>query len=120
MLNIIIVDDEQSVGNVFLKFLTRSGHQCELITNPLKATETINPLNYQLLLADYKMPGMNGVQLGLTFLGKNPEIKVIICSGDSDGFGPTEAKEKGFHGYLTKPITPLNKLLQTINDLKIQ
>jgi DNA-binding NtrC family response regulator len=114
MERIIIVDDELAVGRLFFQILRKDGYICTLCNGPEKIFEVANPLDFDVLLTDYVMPGMNGAELGLAFLKINPNLRVIICSGYSDDFGPAQVQKNGFHGYLTKPMPKL-KLLQEIN-----
>lgn len=64
-ISILIVDDEPDIISVFKKSLEKIGYSTYGFVNPSAALEhfTLNPKEYQIVISDIRMPGMNGFQL---------------------------------------------------------
>jgi len=60
ILNIMVVDDEEAMRESLAAWLESSGHQVGLAENGLKALDLLESGDYDLVLLDIKMPGMDG------------------------------------------------------------
>lgn len=81
-ISILIVDDEPDIISVFKKSLEKIGYSTYGFVNPSAALEhfTLNPKEYQIVISDIRMPGMNGFQLVKEIKKINPDVKVILMS----------------------------------------
>lgn len=78
---ILIVDDDVDFSNELAEMLVAEGFGLEIINDAFVAYRQLLDKQYDLLLVDFKMPGINGVDL-LKLVGKSkPLTKVIIISG---------------------------------------
>ncbi len=55
-------------------------------------------------MTDQIMPQMTGVQLAEELMNIRPEVPIILCTGFSEGIGPTEAKSMGIKKFIIKPV----------------
>lgn len=102
---ILIVDDEASVRDLVVALLTHSGYTVTLASS---AEETFARLqqdpDYDLILSDIMMPGVDGLAL-LDRIGvDHPAIPVVICSAVNDIRVATNAFRRGAFDYLLKPF----------------
>jgi len=88
-----------------LKHLFRNDESVEFTgynLNPEEFIETVNPKNFDILLVDIKMPGMNGVEMIKRIVGDYPFIKVIVLSVYYDRERLFDVVGAGAMGYVTK------------------
>jgi DNA-binding NtrC family response regulator len=103
---IFVVDDEPMMGEVVEAILQLEGHQTRVFTEPEEALRAIESEkgNLQLLLTDFVMPGMNGMELIEQAKKVAPELRTILFSGN---FGQDIMRY-----YPVKPDRFLNKPFQ--------
>lgn len=103
-LDILVVEDGASQRKMMAEFLIKEGYAVAEAANGLEALERVKVQHFDLVLLDYKMPGMNGMEVLKALKGMNPEIAVVITTA----FGAVEtavlAMKAGALDYLTKPI----------------
>ena len=61
--SILVVDDDQNIGNMLTKFLRSSGYHCESLSDPVEGMTVLKQRDFELIVSDIKMPGMDGLQL---------------------------------------------------------
>ena len=91
--------------------LHENGYGVSTFTDPFVALKHLlnNPNKYQILISDYRMPNLNGCELGTKVKELNNDIKVILTSA----YDSIEDNKLNFE-LLRKPFT-LQKLLDTVN-----
>ncbi|MBN2041907.1 MAG: response regulator [Spirochaetes bacterium] len=107
MVKILFVDDDENLLNALKRMLRKKIKEWNMAF-VLSAQEALNHLENdrcQVVVSDYKMPGMNGLDLFVKIKEKYPEIKRIILSGQSEAEIFDKAKEIA-HEYITKPCSP--------------
>jgi two-component system chemotaxis response regulator CheY len=125
--NILIVDDSLSMRSVIKKTIQATGIEVEKFYEAGNGKEALDVLRSQwldIILLDYHMPGMDGMQL-LCELQKDELLKtvpVVITSVEGSQKRMYEFLENGAAGYIKKPFTPeetrdkLNKVLGVISN----
>ena len=114
---VLLVEDDALVGVVTADLLSDLGH---LVTRAEAADEALQALQdaeFDLLLTDIRMPGMNGVELAGQAVAQKPELKVLLCSGwAADALGDEIAGARW--PLLAKPFdaAQLERALQDIFD----
>jgi len=111
---ILIVDDEERFRTTLGKLLTVRGMDVNTVSGGKLALEELNRDNYDVVLLDIKMPGMDGVEA----LGKikelNPLLEVIILTGHASVDVAVEIMRLGGYEYLLKPC-PIDELMEKID-----
>ncbi len=81
MIKILLVDDEQSVLVALRRFLRRKGFEVEVAQNGQEALDSLDRIRPDVVVSDFKMPGMNGAQLLATVAQRFPSARRIMLSG---------------------------------------
>ena len=81
MARILIIDDEQDVCELVQEILEEHGHICRTTNNGLQALDTMSVFNPDLIICDYKMPGMDGVEIFLQIRSAQHSCPFIFISG---------------------------------------
>jgi len=116
---------EDSVGDLELTrlFLKRKGYNNFKITPVLSAERALEMLereNFDVILSDYKMPGMNGLEFLEELRKKGNDIPFIIFTGKGEEKVAMEALNKGANRYINKdgsPAVSIEALAQHIQEL---
>ena len=104
--NILIIDDESTHLLLLQTILQDEGYNTEITENPQKGLELLKDNNYQVLILDIMMPGMDGFEV-FEKIRKDKKLKklhVIIISAKTDSWSIKNAMDRGAFDYLTKPI----------------
>ncbi len=109
--NIMIVDDEPDILEVFTLFL---GNDCNIFTerNALYAMEKFILVKPDILITDVNMPGMSGIDLLEKVKEISPSTEVIVMSGNMEEF--LNARLSGAFDCMLKPVT-VDELRNTVN-----
>jgi DNA-binding response OmpR family regulator len=74
-MNILIVEDEQNLGNTLSEYLEMKGHQVKWAENCAKAQSYFDIINWDVLLMDIGLPDGNGLDLARKFRKLKPRLK---------------------------------------------
>jgi DNA-binding NtrC family response regulator len=102
--NILIVDDEQSQRFILSGYLKQKGYNIYEAPSGMEALKIIDNNLIDIVLSDYKMPEMNGIDLLIKIKEKNPEIAVVIITAFGTIEEAVRAMREGAFDYLTKPV----------------
>jgi DNA-binding NtrC family response regulator len=115
MAEILVVEDEESVGRLIQLVLASMKHEVRLVPNGKMALE-INQAIIDLLISDIILPcGIKGYQLADRLQETHPEMKVLFISGFGEETLPENTLRKG-RVFLQKPFT-LEVLKSTVTKL---
>ena len=101
---ILVVDDDPAVLELLGKSLQLSDYEVDLCSDGPSGLERLSASDYDLLIVDLKMPGMDGLSVIREARRRNLELPVIIVTGFSTEANAIEAINLGVSGYLTKPF----------------
>ena len=103
---ILFVDDEETIVLMTQQILERLGYQVTPRTSSVEALEAFRaqPDNFDLVITDFTMPNMTGMELASKLLDIRPDIPIIICTGFSEVLDKNRAKAVGIREYVMKPI----------------
>lgn len=104
--NILIVDDEKNIRLTIAQSLDPLGYQVATADNGEDALLQLQDQEYDLILLDLKMPGMNGLEVLRRAIEIHPEIIIIIISAHGTIKDAVEAMKLGAVDFLQKPFTP--------------
>lgn len=103
-LKILIADDEEITLKHLTYALQKDGYDVSAVKNGLDALKKIEAEEFDVLIADIKMPGMDGIALLSTVKDKYPAVEVIIITGFGSIESAVNAMSKGATDYITKPF----------------
>ena len=104
---ILIVDDEDMLVELNKQRLSRLGYEVVATTSSMEALAIFRkePDAFDLVITDYTMPNLTGVDLAIELLKARATIPIILCTGQSDTISPEKTKEIGIRGFLMKPLS---------------
>jgi two-component system, cell cycle sensor histidine kinase and response regulator CckA len=103
---VLVVDDEASIRDLLSKTLAIKEYEVDTAADGATALERMRTTSpgYDLLIADLKMPGMDGLTLIRQAKKLKADLPVIIITGFSTESSAIDALNLGVSGYLTKPF----------------
>ena len=101
---VLVVDDEASIRDLLAKTLALAEYEVDLAPDGRSALDRMRMSPYDLLIADLKMPGIDGLSLIRDAKRYKPDLPVIIITGFSTESSAIDAVNLGVAGYLTKPF----------------
>ena len=101
---VLVVDDEASIRDLLPKTLALAEYDVDVAPDGRSALERMRMIPYDLLIADLKMPGMDGLTVIREARRLKADLPVIIITGFSTESSAIEAVNLGVSGYLTKPF----------------
>jgi excisionase family DNA binding protein len=101
---VLVVDDEESIRDLLAKTLALAEYDVDVAPDGRSALERMRMYPYDLLIADLKMPGMDGLSVIREAKRYKSDLPVIIITGFSTETSAIEAVNLGVSGYLTKPF----------------
>jgi two-component system NtrC family response regulator len=106
MKTVLVVDDNEMLCRLACDILAMEGYRAVPAGNAREALEAFEREEFDVLVTDFRMPGMSGLELARAIHDKNPQLPVIVMTA----YGPIEAediriclaKEDLFPGLLEK------------------
>lgn len=116
---ILLVDDNKSGAPARKSALAEHGFEVSTACSGHEALEIFQQSHFDLVVTDYRMPRMNGVQLISELRELRPGLPVVILSGFAETGGLTEAST-GANVVLQKGANECQHLLRAVNRLLFQ
>ena len=101
---VLVADDEESIRELLARTLALAEYDVETVGDARAALDRLRLADYDLLMADLRMPGMDGLLLIREARRMHPTLPVIIITGYSSEASAIEAVNLGVVGYLVKPF----------------
>jgi DNA-binding NtrC family response regulator len=98
----LLVDDDGPLLNALLRMLRQDGWDVDAVNNAAAALERLD--GFDLLVADIRMPGMNGLELLREARRRKPGIQTVLMTAYGSIPSAIEAMREGARGYLAKPF----------------
>lgn len=105
-LNVLLVDDEKIVGNRLKPALVKMGCEVEVFEDPKIALNRIDEKEFDIIVTDIMMEGINGIQILEEAMKKSDRTKVIVITGYATVTLAREAMDKGAFDIIEKPFRP--------------
>lgn len=102
MIRILVVEDEAAINNLIAMNLKRAGYQCDCVFDGLAAADALDKENYDLILLDVMLPGVDGYEL-MDYI-RPLEIPVIFLTAKAAVNDRVKGLKLGADDYLTKPF----------------
>ena len=101
---VLVVDDEARMAEVVAAALRRAGHDCETCASAEAALAALDERAVDVLVTDWKMPGMDGVELLRRVHARRPGLPVILLTAHGTVPAAVAAMREGAFDYVTKPF----------------
>jgi DNA-binding NtrC family response regulator len=105
-ISILIVDDEESVRESLYSWFIEDGYKVECAENAKKALAILESGNFDIILTDLKMPGMDGLELLQRIKTLNKDSIIIVMTAFASVDTAVKALKDGAFDYVTKPFDP--------------
>lgn len=102
--SILILDDEPIVSKRLKPSLEKKGYEVETFTNSADALARVRERQFNIVVTDLKMEGMDGMQFLSEVKEKYPETEVIVITGFATMATAKESFSKGVFDFLAKPF----------------
>jgi DNA-binding NtrC family response regulator len=116
--HILVVDDEPSMRTTLSILLKREGYQVSLAESGAEALPMLAPGEYDMILTDLKMEGMDGIELLRHIKAVDPQAEVLIFTAYGTIASAVEAMKLGAYDYIGKPFDEEELLLKVARALE--
>lgn len=101
---VLIVDDDAKVAQLMVSTIEREGAMVKTAASGEEALEIANDSEYDLMFADVRMPGIDGMELMYRLKERNPDMETIIITAYGDVELAVRAMKEGAYDFITKPF----------------
>ena len=120
MAEILIVDDEESIGGALEQVFEYEGHKVRVARNGPDGLAMVEEASPDVTFLDGKMPGMDGLEVLERIRSGDPQALVIMISGHGTIDTAVEATRKGAYDFLEKPLDTDRLLVTLRNALEVK
>ncbi len=103
-LDILVLDDERTVGDRLKPALEADGHRVETFIDPRKALKRLDEKTFDIVLTDVRMQEIDGIQVLEHVRARSPRTKVLMFTGYATMELAREALDKGVFDFIAKPF----------------
>lgn len=100
----LLIDDDESCLLTLRQFVEQAGYSCSCCQEPVSAVEQYQPAQYDIVITDFRMPGMDGLEVLTAIRAKHAQAIVILVTGYGNEEMAAEARELGAFAFLYKPL----------------
>lgn len=103
---LVIIDDHYDILEILKHNMVQEGYEVKMFFNAVDALKYINADNTDLLVTDWMLPEMDGLELcrNLKMSPSTRDIPLVMLTGKNDEIDAVTALEVGAEDYVTKPI----------------
>jgi len=104
---VLVVEDQRQTRNMLGKALESLEHELEVVEVPSGEEALLDAARHEisLLVADYRLPGMTGIELMKKVRGHHPQVKVMLITGLTEPKVRKEVAEAGADAFFIKPVS---------------
>ncbi len=112
---ILVVDDEPNVRLLLAREIGDRGHEVVAVSDGAQAMEEMGRENFDVVLTDIRMPGMDGMALTEWIKRTRPDTDVIVMTGYGSLETAAAAIHLGAFDYLQKPFKEIDMVTDSID-----
>jgi len=113
--NVLLVDDETEFASALAERLRLRSYNARAVFYPEDAIAAVQSDPPDVVLLDFRMPGMDGIEVLKIIKKIDPAIEVIMLTGHGDVSSVEEAIRMGAYAYIMKPLN-IGELIMKINS----
>lgn len=102
--SILILDDEPIVSKRLQPSLAKKGYEVETFTESMKALQRLRERDFDIVITDLKMEGVDGMQILAEVKKRSPRTEVIVITGFATMQTAKESFQQGVLDFLAKPF----------------
>lgn len=104
MAQILVIDDDLNTCSLLTRILAKEGFEVVTENTPSDAVKAFRSNNFDLVITDFYMPEMTGLELLEEIKKINPDVDVIVMTAFASVDNAVEAMRKGAYDYIVKPF----------------
>ncbi len=117
---ILVIDDEPDMLMLLRMMIEENtDYEVQTTNNPSEAIKLFSEKDYDLVITDLKMPGLDGIELFVEFKSIKPDIPVVMITAYGSTETADEAMKKGIADFITKPFRKDNILFSLNRALEL-
>jgi DNA-binding NtrC family response regulator len=101
---LLLVDDDVPFTRNLVWLLSRRGYEVSAVNDGQSALQVVEEKEFDVIILDRKMPGMDGIATLRELKKKKPDIEVIILTGAASVDSALDGAQLGAYDYTVKPI----------------
>jgi two-component system OmpR family response regulator len=101
---VLIVDDEVAFADNIAKLISKRGYEVTAVYNGQSAVEAVDEFDFDIIILDLKMPGLDGLATLKLIKGKRPGVEVIILTGHGSMESGIDGIQLGAFDFIMKPV----------------
>ncbi len=117
--NILLVEDDAALAQWVIEYLQDHGFNIDHIVRGDQVCEQVKQQDYNLILLDVMLPGMDGIEVCRSIRGFS-NVPIIMMTARSDEFDEVVGLEVGANDYVIKPVRPRALLARIKSLLRLQ
>ncbi|MFP4421116.1 MAG: formate/nitrite family transporter [Desulfococcaceae bacterium] len=102
----LVIDDDPAVLESCKRIFSADGFEVETVEDPSKGLSIAGENDFNVILCDWQMPGMDGLDVVAAIRERSPDAAVVMFTGFPSVDRATEAMKRGAMDYVGKPFTP--------------
>lgn len=118
-IQILLVDDEKDFVEILSLRLEDQGHRVFPAFNGQEALDHLNDRNFDVVILDIRMPGMDGIETLKEIRNRQPIVEVILLTGHGSIDTAVEGMKSGAYDYLLKPAD-FDELLAKLDGARMR
>lgn len=103
-MNILLIDDDEWIRDAMRIFFETEGCQIAAFETAEEAREMIQRQDYDIVICDYKLPGMDGLDFFKEVRQAKPDALTVLITAYKTADLVSEAKKIGVHAFIAKPF----------------
>ena len=121
MARILIAEDDDILRAFVVRALDSDGHDLTEAVDGATAFAALNSFNgeFDLLLSDVKMPGMDGIELALATGRRHPDIAIMLMTGYADQRERAYGLDALVHDVISKPFS-VDQIARVVREALVQ
>lgn len=104
-MNILLIDDDEWIRDAMRIFFETESCKIIALETAEEALKMISQQKYDIVICDYKLPGLNGLTLLKQVRQTQPDALTVMITAYKTDDLVSEAKKTGVHGFIAKPFT---------------
>ena len=117
MEKILIVDDEEPIRKLLMRYLGTKDYDCVLAADAVEARSRFEEEDFDVILCDIHMPGESGLDLVRDLRSRNTDLAAVMVTGADEPAVAKTAFEIGAYDYIVKPLEQNRVLISVTNAL---